>query len=193
MDKQLLGPCITFFPQPTTLIATLDADDEVNVMTASWVAMVSKTPPTIAVSLHQQRRSYANIRATGEFTVNVVPADLALAADFCGIRSGNDIDKMAVTGLKTGRSTRIAAPLLADCPLNLECRLTLEVPLGDYRLLLAEVLEVHALKKAIRDDGSYDAAVFDPVVYLGGIREYWDLGSKRGTAYKDGLQLEKTE
>jgi len=193
MDKQLLGPCITFFPQPTTLISTLDADDEVNVMTASWVSMVSKTPPTIAVSLHHQRRSYANIRSNGEFVVNVVPADLALAADFCGIRSGNDTDKMAVTGLKTGKSTRIAAPLLVDCPLNLECRLTLEVPLGDYRLLLAEVLEVHALKEAIRDDGSYDAAAFDPVVYLGGIREYWDLGNKRATAYKDGLLLEKTE
>jgi len=193
MDKQLLGPCITFFPQPTTLISTLAADGEVNVMTASWVAMVSKTPPTIAVSLHHQRRSYENIRASGEFTVNVVPADLTLTADFCGIRSGKDIDKMAITGLKTGRSTRIAAPLLTECPLNLECRLTLEVPLGDYRLLLAEVLEVHALKAAIRDDGSFDVASLDPVVYLGGIREYWDLGSRRATAYKDGLQLEKTE
>ncbi len=193
MDKQVLGPCITFFPQPTTLISTLDADGEINVMTASWVAMVSKTPPTIAVSLHHQRRSYANIRATGEFVVNAVPADLVLAADLCGVRSGNDTDKLAVTGLKTSRATRIAAPLLTDCPLNLECRLTLEVPLGDYRLLLAEVLEVHALKAAIRDDGSYDAAAFDPLVYLGGIREYWDLGSKRATAYKDGLQLEKTE
>jgi len=191
MHKQLLGPGITFFPQPTTLVSSVDADGKVNIMTASWVAMVSKTPPTLAVSLHHQRLSYANIHQQGEFVVNVVPADLALAADYCGLRSGHQTDKLAVTGLTTRRASKVAAPLIAECPLNLECRLTLEVPLGDYRLLLAEVVEVQATASAIDAHGDLDAASFDPLVYLGGIREYWSLGDKRATAYRDGLQLEK--
>jgi len=190
MKKRQLGPCVTFFPQPTTLISTRGADGRANVMTASWVSIVSKTPPTVAVALNQGRLTYAQIRASGSFVVNQVPADLAVAADYCGLRSGRDHDKLQRCGLTTEPATRVDAPLVAECPLNLECRYLREVELGDYRLVLGEIVEVHAVEAAFDRRESGEVAPFAPLVYLGGIREYWSLGERQAEAYRDGLRLE---
>lgn len=189
MLKRTLGPCVTFFPQPTTVISSLAADGGVNLMTASWVGIVSKTPPTIALSLNQGRQTYANILQTGEFVVNMMPASLALEADYCGIRSGRDENKQAQAALTLEPAAQIAVPLLAESPLNVECRLLREIELGEYRLLLAEIVEVHAVDAAFAESGEIDTRVFDPLVYLGGIRQYWNLGEKCADAYKDGLQI----
>lgn len=193
MNKSRLGPCITFFPQPTTLVSSKSPEGEVNIMTASWAGIVSKTPPTLAISLHQNRKTYDNIRKTREFVVNMVPANLAVEADYCGIRSGSNVDKLSVTGLTTKAADKVVAPLIRESPLNVECRLTLEVPLGDYRLLLAEIVEVHVDSAAQNEGQGLDATVFDPLVYLGGVREYWSLGEKKADAYKAGLTLESEE
>jgi len=189
MQKRQLGPCVTFFPQPTTLISSVDHQGLVNVMTASWVGIVSKTPPTMAISLNTGRLSYANIRQTGCFTVNAVPADLAVAADFCGIRSGRDCDKLAASGLSLTPGLHQQAPLIEESPLNVECRLVREIELGDYRLMLGEILEIHAVEEAFDEHGTLSVPPFDPLVYLGGVREYWSLGEKIATAYHDGRQL----
>ena len=191
MNKRQLGPCVTFFPQPTTLISSISQSGETNVMTASWVSIVSKTPPTIAVALNKQRLTYAQIRESGCFAVNQAPASLALAADYCGIRSGRDSDKLTVAGLTTSAASQIKAPLIEQCPLNIECRYQQELELGDYRLVLGEILEVHAVAEAFAQKQSGDVVPFDPLVYLGGIREYWSLGERQADAYKDGLLLEQ--
>jgi flavin reductase (DIM6/NTAB) family NADH-FMN oxidoreductase RutF len=193
MEKRQLGPCITFFPQPTALLSTVGTEGRVNLMTASWVGIVSKTPPTMAVSLHHQRLTYRQIRETGCFVVNLVPAVLATEADYCGLKSGREEEKAAVAGLTPTPARHVTAPLLAESPLNVECRLLREVELGDYRLLLGEILEVHAAEAAFAADGRMDARAFDPLVYLGGIREYWNLGEKVGTAYSDGRRLFRRE
>ncbi|HEY7745118.1 MAG TPA: flavin reductase family protein [Desulfuromonadales bacterium] len=189
MQKRQLGPCITFFPQPTTLVSTVGSGGSFDVMTASWVSIVSKTPPTLAVSLNRGRLTYEQIRDTGCFVVNMVPASLAVEADYCGLRSGRGRDKLAVAGLTPVEASRVAAPLIAECPLNVECRLLREVELGEYVLVMGEILEIHAVDSAFGPDGRIDASVFDPLVYLGGIREYWGLGDLAGVAYHDGKRL----
>lgn len=189
MEKRRLGPCITFFPQPATLISSVDADGRADLMAASWVALVSKTPPTVAVSLHHGRLTYRNIVETGCFAVNVMPASLAAETDYCGLRSGREEDKPATAGLALAPADHIAAPLVAQSPLNLECRLSGEMEIGEYRLLLGEILEVHAVEGAFRAAGEIDPKVFDPLVYLGGIRQYWSLGEKIENAYKAGTKF----
>jgi len=189
MLKRQLGSCVTYFPQPTTIITSIDADNNANVMTASWVGIVSKTPPTMAISLNKERKTYENISLNKEFVVNMVPASLVVEADYCGIRSGNKEDKLEQSGLSLEASEIVKVPLLADSPLNVECRLLEEVELGDYRLLLGEILQIHAAESAFDESGKMDARRFDPLVYLGGIREYWDLGTLRGQAYSDGKRL----
>jgi flavin reductase (DIM6/NTAB) family NADH-FMN oxidoreductase RutF len=190
MQKRTLGPCVTFFPQPTTIISSLSRAGEVNLMTASWAGIVSKTPPTMAVSLNMGRKTYENIQQSGEFVVNMVPARLALEADYCGIRSGRNENKLETAGLSLEPAAKIAVPLLAESPLNVECRLMREVELGDYRLLLGEIVEIHAADSAFSASGDMDPRAFDPLVYLGGIRQYWNLGEKCADAYKDGLQIQ---
>jgi flavin reductase (DIM6/NTAB) family NADH-FMN oxidoreductase RutF len=189
VQKRQLGPCVTFFPQPTTLISSVDAAGNIDIMTASWAGIVSKTPPTMAVSLNRGRKTYEQIRATGAFVVNMVPASLAVQADYCGLRSGRTEEKARIAGLTPVEARQVPCPLIAESPLNVECRVVGEVELGDYRLILGEILEVHADEAAFDASGAMDARVFDPLVYLGGIREYWGLGEKAADAYQAGKQL----
>ena len=120
MKKEKLGPCVTFFPQPTTLVSTLSETGDVNIMTASWAGIVSKTPPTMAVSLHHGRKTYENIKTSGEFVVNMVPASLAVEADFCGIRSGREHDKLEKTGLHIEKASIVKVPMIAESPLSVD-------------------------------------------------------------------------
>lgn len=189
MKKRALGPCVTFFPQPTTMITSVDSDGAVNIMTASWAGIVSKSPPTLAVSFNQQRLSYQNIQQTGEFTVNLVPTSLAIEADLCGLRSGRELDKVQLCQVKLEPAQQIAPPLIKYSPLNLECRYLRELELGDYRLVIGEILQVHAVEQAFAEQARGDARCFDPLVYLGGIREYWSLGEKVADAYQAGKIL----
>ena len=190
MKKQALGPCVTFFPQPATLIATRNASGQANLMMASWAGIVSKTPPTMGVSLQQSRQTLANVRETGCFSVNIVPVGLVEAADFCGIFSGSDIDKLSAAGLHVNDSDQ-GVPLLTESPLSVECRLSREIELGDYRLILGEIIEILADAAGFGPDGAGNALAFDPLVYLGGLKEYWSLGSKQGDAYRCGLKYRK--
>ena len=189
MEKRQLGACVTFFPQPATLIATRDELNDVNLMMASWVGIVSKTPPTIAVSLNRERKTYANIMDNKVFSVNVVSSDLVVAADACGLASGRRIDKLSLTGLGITPGVLDGAPLITESPLNVECRYLREVELGDYRLVMGEIVEIHACESAFDEEGKADLRVFDPLVYLGGLREYWTLGKKEADAYQAGLEL----
>lgn len=189
MKKRALGPCVTFFPQPTTMVTSVGLDGAVNIMTASWAGIVSKTPPTMAVSFNHNRLSYSNIRQTGEFVVNLVPAGLATEADLCGIRSGRDLDKAQLCQLKLEAAQQVAPPLLKYSPLNVECRVIQELELGEYRLVLGEILQIHAAEQAFAEHPNGDARCFDPLVYLGGIREYWSLGEKVADAYQAGKIL----
>jgi flavin reductase (DIM6/NTAB) family NADH-FMN oxidoreductase RutF len=143
----------------------------------------------MAISLARGRQTYANIRETGCFAVNMVPARLAVEADYCGLKSGRDEDKVERTGLTLAEASRISAPLVAESPLNVECRYLQEVELGEYRLVLGEILEIHAAEAAFGEGGKMDARAFDPLVYLGGIREYWNLGENVAKAYDEGKKL----
>lgn len=189
MKKKQLGACVTFFPQPTTLIGTQNGEGEVNLMMASWVGIVSKTPPTIAVSLNHDRHTYANIKAIETFSVNVVPSRMAQVADACGLASGKKVDKQKLTGLDVSPGILAGVSLVEESPLNVECRYVSEVELGDYRLVLGEIVEIHACEEAFNEQGEVDVKVFDPLVYLGGMREYWSLGKKEADAYRAGLAL----
>ena len=156
MKKRQLGPCVTFFPQPSTLIGTYEDSEHANLMMASWVGIVSKTPPTIAVSLHHNRKTYANILAQKAFSVNVVPASLAIEADACGLVSGSNLNKQELTKLEISPCPSVTAPLVNDAPLNVECTYTGQVELGDYRLVLGQIVEIHACDQAFGKNDKVD-------------------------------------
>lgn len=133
-------------PVPAVLI-TCGKDDRVNVMTAAWTGVVNSKPPRVYVSIRPERYSHALIVETGELVINLTTADMVRAVDFCGVRSGRDVDKFKECGLKTQPSTVVSAPTLSDCPLALECRVFERRTLGCHDVFLLDVVGV-----TVRDD-----------------------------------------
>ena len=143
----------------------------------------------MAISLHRDRKTYANVKAGKVFSVNVVPTKLVVAADACGLISGKKIDKHQLTGLEMSAGVLEGVALVVESPLNVECRYLSEVELGDYCLVMGEIVEIHACESAFDAQGKADVGSFDPLVYLGGLREYWSLGEKKADAYHAGLTV----
>lgn len=176
------------FPMPTPLIAAAH-EGERGVLTVAWIGMVSGTPPTIGMALRHTRRTLRLIEASGEFTVNIPRVGMEAAVDFCGIVSGDTTDKFSAAGLTAAPATIVGAPIVAECPFNMECRVVGIQEMGDYRLVLGEVVETHADEDIVTAGGLVDVGLLDPLTYIPGVREYRGLGRKLADAYTVGLPL----
>jgi flavin reductase (DIM6/NTAB) family NADH-FMN oxidoreductase RutF len=164
--------------------------EEADACTVAWTGICATNPPRIAVALRESRRTLELIRATGTLTVNTPRAEDAAVADFFGIVSGHQRDKFAESGWTLEPSVVVAAPRIAECPYQLECRVTHEIELGSHVLLIAEVVESHADEGVLDATGEkVDVAELDPLVYIAGSREYWSLGEKLADAYSIGKTI----
>jgi flavin reductase (DIM6/NTAB) family NADH-FMN oxidoreductase RutF len=114
------------------------------------------------------------IQATGEFVVNMPTVDLLDAVDLCGQLSGHDLDKFAAAGLTPEEATEVRAPLVAECPVNLECRVTETTTIGSHTLFVGEVVAVHIDDRLLGPNGLIDYSKANALVYMG--NEYWSLG-----------------
>lgn len=188
--KKRLGPLERLFPMPCALVVG-GTMDEADTLAVAWLNIVSSTPPTVAMGLRESRHTLELIRRSGTFTVNIPPTALAAEVDYCGTTPGISADKFADTGLTLAPSALVAAPLIEQCPFNLECRVTEEVTVGSYVVVIGEVVETHADTSVLRDPESdvVDMAALDPLVYIAGAREYWGLGKKIGDAYAIGKTI----
>jgi flavin reductase (DIM6/NTAB) family NADH-FMN oxidoreductase RutF len=192
--KKRLGPIERLFPMPCALVVggTLEYADTLAV---AWINIVSSTPPTVAMGLRESRNTLDLIRRNGTFTVNIPPASLAAEVDFCGTTPGAKTDKFLATGLTLVPGAVTPTPLIEECPFNLECRVTEEVEVGAYRVILGEIVEAHADAEVLREPGSdiVEMAALDPLVYIAGAREYWRLGEKVADAYSVGRKFTAAE
>jgi flavin reductase (DIM6/NTAB) family NADH-FMN oxidoreductase RutF len=186
--KKRLSAKPLLFPMPTPLVAAAH-DGEQGLCTVAWIGMVSGTPPTIAMGVRSSRNTLRLIEASHEFTVNVPTVGMEAAVDFCGTVSGADVDKFAAAGLTAVPGDLVGAPIVAECPFNIECRVVDIQVLGDYRLVLGEVVETQADEEVVTRSGNVDVGLLDPLVYVPGMREYRGLGPKLADAYKVGLTL----
>jgi len=189
--KKQLGASDTFFPVPATLVVS-GSGNEANIITVVWSGIVSSTPPTIGISLYKERYSLELIRKTGEFTVNIASADLVKETDYCGIISGRKTNKFSDTGLTPLPGAVVKSPIIEQCPYNMECKVVGEMELGDWILVLGEIVETHIDEdKIIENKGKnkIDISKVNPLTYCAGIREYWQLGDKVGDAFNVGKQL----
>jgi flavin reductase (DIM6/NTAB) family NADH-FMN oxidoreductase RutF len=193
--KKRLGPVERLYPMPCPLVVGGDMDDA-GVLAVAWINVVSSAPPTVAMGLRESRHTLQLIRSSGSFTVNVPPASLVAAVDFCGLATGHKTaDKIASAGLTLAPSAQVAAPLIEQCPFNLECRVTEEVEVGSYRVVLGEIVEAHADESVLvsADSDLVDMDKLDPLVYIAGVREYRRLGDKVGDAFSVGRSLMHSE
>ncbi len=188
--KQRLSAKPLLYPMAAALIAA-EHGGERGLMTVAWIGMASGKPPTIGMAVRNTRNTLRLILASGEFTVNVPRVGMEAAVDFCGIVSGRGVDKFAAAGLTPEPASIVSAPLVAECPFNVECRVVGVHELGDYRLVLGEVVETHADEEVLTADGKVDVGLLDPLVYVPGTQEYRGVGPKVADAYTVGLPLKE--
>ncbi|MDD5571610.1 MAG: flavin reductase family protein [Bacteroidales bacterium] len=184
MKKQLKSKDI-LFPVPAALVVCGN-EKKYNILTIGWIGMVSSTPPSLVISIQKNRYSLELIRETKEFTVNIPSSEQYLETDYCGVASGRDTDKFADTGFTQLKSLKIKTPIIKECPFNLECKLTQEIPLGEHIMLLAEAVEAHIDEDKMDPENrvNIDIGKVNPLVYCATVREYWTIGKKLGKSFE---------
>jgi flavin reductase (DIM6/NTAB) family NADH-FMN oxidoreductase RutF len=188
--KKKLGASPIVFPLPAVLVATYDDDGTPNAMTAAWAASCCHEPPCVGVAVRENRLTYANIQARRAFTINIPSTGLAKQVDYLGTVSGKrQPDKLARIGLGTERCPTADAPLIAACPVAVECELFGQLEIGSHTWFVGRVLEVHVDEAVLADDGKIDVARLDPLAYATSARSYHALGESLGRAYRIGKEL----
>lgn len=171
------NPSAALFPVPVVLVTSADSQGKPNIITIAWAGTVCSDPPMLSISVRPSRHSHKLISDSGEFVVNVPGAELIQATDYCGFVSGRDVDKFAATGLTALPAARVKAPLIAECPLNLECEVRQTLALGAHDMFVAEIVEVHQSKTALNEKGRMDVGRIKPFCY-NGAGEYWSVGAQ---------------
>jgi flavin reductase (DIM6/NTAB) family NADH-FMN oxidoreductase RutF len=177
MRKKTLSPKPWLFPRPVLLLSTRSAAEQDNILTVSWAGMACTQPPMLTVSLRKSRLSHATVLATREFVVNIPTGKQREAVELCGTSSGRDTDKFAETGLSRMPASLVAAPLIAECPINLECRVRHVLPLGSHDLFVAEIVKTHVLHAVLRDDGQINDQALDCMAW--GSEEFFRVLTQR--------------
>ena len=167
------------YPLPAVLVSTRGRDGKDNLLTVAWTGTVNTNPPMVYISVRKSRYSYQAIHETGVFAINLTTEELAFATDFCGVRSGRDLDKFEACHLHKEEADEIAVSLLSESPVNIECRVTEEKELGSHVMFLAEVLAVHADSDYVDEKQSFHLEKAHPIIYSHGT--YFGLGKKLGT------------
>ncbi len=178
MSKEVWKPGNMVYPLPAVLVSVANGEGKDNVFTVAWTGTVCTNPAMVYISVRPSRYSYAMIKETKEFVINLTTKELAYATDYCGVKSGREIDKFKKCHLTKEKAEYVAAPLIKESPVNIECKVVQTIACGSHDMFLAEVLAVHADQKYMDDKGKFDLAKAKPIVYSHG--EYYDLGKKIG-------------
>ncbi len=179
MEKELWKPGNMLYPLPVVMVSVTDGEGRDNIITVAWTGTVCSDPPMLSVSVRPERYSYSMLKRTGEFVVNLVTEKLVYATDFCGVRSGRDLDKFNEMKLTKLPAAQVRAPLIGESPVNLECRVRQVIPLGTHDMFLAQVVAVHADRQYMDERGKFHLEQAGPVVYSHG--DYLATGKKLGT------------
>ena len=177
--KQSWKPGTMIYPLPAVLISCGANAEEHNLFTVAWTGTVCTNPPMCYISVRKERHSYDIIRRTGEFVINITTEELAKATDWCGVRSGRDENKWEAMGLTPMRTEHVKAPIVAESPLSICCRVRQVVELGSHDMFLADVVGIEADERYIDPEtGKFSLDKARPIVYSHG--EYFTLGKLIG-------------
>jgi len=179
MSKVRFKPGTLIYPLPAVLVSCGDMDGEKNILTVAWTGTLCSDPPMCYISVRKERYSHAIISRMEEFVINLTTEKLAYATDWCGVRSGRDFDKFREMHLTPQRGQIVKAPLIAESPLNIECRVVEVRPLGSHDMFIAEVVAVNAEEKLIdKSTGAFQLNHAQPLAYSHG--RYYGLGNRLG-------------
>jgi len=190
MKKVTLGPQTLLYPMPALLIGS-NVDGKPNFMTAAWCGIANSNPPMLTVAVQHHRHTYKGIKESGVFSVNIPSSDQVKETDYCGVISGAKEDKTAVCGFKVYYGHLLAAPLIEECPVNLECKVMHILNLGSHALVIGEIKETHVSEDCMTE-GEPDVHKIKPIAFSVGLnKEYYGLGDVLATAFSVGMEMKK--
>ena len=190
MKKVQLGPKTLLYPMPAFLIGA-DIAGRPNFMTAAWSGIACSNPPMLTVALQHHRYTLKGIKENGTFSVNVPSSDLVKETDYCGIVSGQKEDKVKACGFTVFYGPLKTAPMIEQCPVNLECRVMHTLYLGSHALVVGQIEEVHVSEDCL-SDGEPDLLKINPLIYCTGAEKtYHAFGQKLAEAFSVGMEIKK--
>lgn len=190
MAKRRLGPTTHLFPMPTMLVAVKTGEDSANILTIAWGGIVGGNPPMLALDIGANHYSTPFIEREGNFSVNIPSSAQVVGADYCGMVSGfKDPNKPRTCGWTMIPATQISSPLIAECPLNFECRVVGKLAAGQSHFYLAEILETHVDEAALADEETISAVALDPLIFTPD-GYYHSLGPRVGKGWDAGKALQ---
>lgn len=180
MGKQVWKPGNMLYPLPAVLVSVGDESGRTNILTVAWTGTVCTNPAMVYISVRPERYSYPMLAESGEFVINLTTEKLARATDYCGVRSGRDVDKWKETGLHAGNSVSLSyTPVIEESPVNIECKVTEIKELGSHHMFLAEVAAVQADGAYFDENDKFELNESGLLVYSHG--EYLGLGERLGS------------
>ncbi len=173
--KKQVKPATYLFPTPAVMVSCAAGQGTPNIITIAWAGVVCSEPPILSVSIRPGRYSHALVAGSGEFVVNIPPERLLRELDYCGTASGKDVNKFSELGLTAIAAAEVSAPLIKECPVNLECRVLEVKKLGTHDMFLGEIVAVHMDEEILDEKGQVDISRLRPVAYCPQAQQYWSL------------------
>lgn len=187
MNKRIFKGSAMLNPVPVVLVTSKNKDGKENVFTVAWTGTACTKPPMVTISIRKERLSYDYIKESGEFAINLPSKNLVKEVDFCGVRSGKDVDKIKHFNFSLSEGKETNVPLIDDCPVSLECRVREIIELGSHDLFLADILSVHVDEDLIDEKGKIHYEEANLLSYCHG--EYYSLPKK--SLGKFGFSVQK--
>ena len=179
MEKETWKAGNMLYPLPAVMVSVSDGEGNDNIITVAWAGTVCTNPPMVSISVRPSRFSYDMLRKTGEFVINLTTEKLAYATDYCGVKSGRDVDKFKEMGLTAIPASVVKAPMIGESPVNIECKVREIKPLGSHDMFLADVVAVHADEKYMDEKHKFHLEQAEPIIYSHGT--YFACGEQLGT------------
>lgn len=179
MAKEFWKPGNMIYPLPVVMVSCKDKEHLANIITVAWTGTICTNPSMAYISVKPERYSYNLIKNSKEFVINLTTKELVRAVDFCGVRSGRDVDKFKEMKLTKEKGKKVNAPLIKESPVNIECKLKEIITLGSHHMFMAEVVGVHVDQKFMNQNNKFELDKAEPIVYSHG--EYFSLGKPLGS------------
>ncbi len=179
MEKEIWKPGNMVYPLPAVMVSCARPGENPNIITVAWTGTICTNPAMVYISVRPERYSYDIIKETGEFVINLTTKQLARAVDYCGVRSGRDVDKFKEMKLTPKVAEHVCAPLIEESPVNIECKVTDIQELGSHHMFLAKVMAVHVDPGYMNEKGKFQLNKTGLLAYSHG--EYLERGKMVGT------------
>ncbi len=177
--KESFKPGNMLYPLPAVMVSCQRKEEKPNIITVAWAGTVCTNPPMLSISVRPERYSYNIIKETGEFVVNLTTKKLARATDYCGVKSGREIDKFKEKHLSVNEREQIEDPGMLECPVNIECKVRQILELGSHHMFLADVVGVQVDEELLDESGKFWLNKAELLAYSHG--SYFGLGEQIGS------------